>query len=148
LTRGVIVADLNELRHIASDRSAHEATVEEAKAAVARCEEEYRNALADVEMQLAQCRASEAMAREAAVRARDAEDRAVALSREEVEKAEICHSVPAKLERLSSHQEELERRKAVLLQDTGQAILEADHEEHGMRYLTRQSRRHNQPCKP
>jgi len=107
------------------------------KAAVARCEEEYSNALAHVETQLAHCRASEVMARDAAIRARNAEDRAAALSREEAEKAEICHSTPAKLERLHAHHEELEQRKALLMHDTGQVNLEA-----------RQSRRHSQPCKP
>jgi len=127
--RGIIVADLDDLRRVVSEQSTHETAREEAKTAVARCEEEYRDALAHVETQLAQCRASEVMAREAVIRARDAEDCAAALSREEAERAEICHTVPAKLERLHSHLEELERRKAVLMHDTGQVNLEKDHEE-------------------
>jgi len=127
--RSIITADLDDLRRVVNDQSADETITEEAKAAVARCEEEYRDALANVESQLAQCRASEVTARDAASRARDAEDRAAALSREEAERAEICHSVPAKLEQLRSHLEEFERRKAVLMHETGQVNLETDHEE-------------------
>lgn len=129
LRRGVLEADVALLCQALDEQAAMEAQATAAGAAVSMEEERSREAAEAAEVQLAHLRAAESTVSEATQRSQEAESHAATLAKEEAEKAEMCHSAPAQLERLQARLADVERQRGGSLQEASEVSGEQDSEE-------------------